>query len=221
MTGLRKTLGRLARSASGLAATEMALSMPFLLGAGLWALELSNYALATMQVNQIATHIADNTSRVGEKSLLEDVKLYESDINDLLEGASLQGGKTLQLFDSGRVIVSSLETKDGEQWIHWQRCIGKKNWESSYGKEGDKPEIGMGPAGEEVFAFDGEAVIFVELVFDYKPLVSGRFIGEPTIHSISSFTVRNSRDLSKIYQHDSDSPDPVAKCKTYDNPYPA
>lgn len=219
MTPVENLFRRLANSKSGVAATEMALSLPFLLGVGLWAIELSNYALTTMQVNQIASHLADNASRIGEKSLLEEVKIYESDINDLLEGASLQGGKRMDLFDNGRAMISSLENKKGQQYIHWQRCLGVKNVKSSYGKEGDDLDVGMGPAGEEVYAFEGEAVIFVELVYDYRPLISRRFVGEPTIRSISSFTVRNDRDLSKIHKRDKDITE--AKCKTYDNPYPA
>jgi len=225
MSRFRKCLGRFARSTSGVAATEMALSLPFLLGAGLWGVELSNYALTNMHVSQLAVHLADNASRIGDKSLLEQRKIYESDINDLFQGASLQGGKQLALFDAGRAIVSSVEVVPGslssEQYIHWQRCVGKKDWNSSYGNSGDKLADGIGPAGEEVYAFDGEAVIFVEVAYDYKPLISARFVGVPTITAIASFTVRSTRDLSQIYQRDNSSPDPIASCTKFDNPYPA
>jgi hypothetical protein len=219
MKPLPDLLARLAKARAGVAATEMALSLPFLLGVGLWAIELSNYALTTMQVGQLSSQIADNASRVGEKSMLEEIRVYESDFNDLFEGASLQAGKKMALFDNGRVIVSGLQNNKGDHHIKWQRCVGKKAVNSSYGKEGDKLKEGMGPPGEEVYAFEGEEVIFVELVYDYDPLISSAFVGEPTIRSIASFTVRNARDISKIYQHDSKNPDPVAKCKEFSNPY--
>jgi len=225
MRRIRQLLARLAGANSGLAATELALALPFFLTAGLWGVELSNFALTNMHVSQLAVHLADNASRIGEKSLLEDRKIYESDINDLLEGASLQGGAPMGLFDDGRAVISSVEVVPGsetdEQYIHWQRCLGSKEWESSYGDEGDKLTEGVGPAGEEFYAFEGEAVMFVELVYDYKPLISTRFVGDPTIRAISSFTVRTKRDLSEIYQRDNNSPDPIAKCNTFDNPYAA
>lgn len=218
MTAIARLLRGLAGSRSGLAATELALSLPFLLGAGLWAVELSNYALTTMQINQIAATLADNASRIGEKSKLEERQIYEDDIDDLLQGASLQGGKTMQIFDHGRAIISSLENNNGDQYIHWQRCMGELNWTSSYGEEGDVLPDGMGPTGEEVYAPKDEAVIFVEVAYDYQPLISKRFIGNPRIRSIASFIVRNSRDLSKIYKRDSS--DPEAKCDKYENRYP-
>ncbi|MDG2002291.1 MAG: hypothetical protein P8J20_03075, partial [Novosphingobium sp.] len=125
-------------------------------------------------------------------------------------------GQKVALFDRGRVIISSLEENaDSAQSIHWQRCMGVKDYSSSYGKEGDVLSVGMGPAGQEVFAFKDEAVMFVELAYDYQPLVSSRFVGNPTIVAISSFTVRADRDLSEIYQRDTGSPDPVAECTTF------
>jgi hypothetical protein len=218
-------LARLIGSKSGVAATELALALPFFLGAGLWAVELSNFVLTNMHVSQLAVHLADNASRIGEKPLLKERKIYESDINDLLEGAGLQGGTQMGLFDNGRAIISSVEvvpgSKDDEQYVHWQRCVGSKDWASSYGEEDDKLADGIGPVGEEVYAFEGEAVMFVELVYEYKPLISKRFVGDPTIQAIASFTVRARRDLSEIYQRDKNSPDPIAKCNKFDNPYAA
>src|SRR3546814_13154337 len=41
----------------------------------------------------------------------------------------------------GRIILSSLERNDdGGQWIHWQRCYGDLDVESSYGEAGDGEE---------------------------------------------------------------------------------
>src|SRR6185503_5368438 len=115
------------------------------------------------------------------------------------------------LYEHGRVIISSLESfreedhcqdgtcaintaTEGQQFIHWQRCMGQKRWNSNYGVAGEIMPDGIGPAGEQVSAPAGEAVIFVEVAYDYQPLIGQMFIGNSTIKSISTFMVRDSRD---------------------------
>jgi len=214
-------LRRLAASRSGVAATEFAIVLPFLLGAGLMGLEVANRAVVQMQVSQLAVQIADNASRIGDTSSLQDRKIYESDLNDLFQGADIQGGNRINLFDHGRVIVSSLEVvpdTDDQQYIHWQRCLGAKEHESTYGLEGDGLDgdlVGMGPPGEEVSAFDDEAVIFVEIAYDYQSLVGEAFGFSDVVTATASFTVRDDRDLTQIYQRDPSDPDTVASCNTY------
>jgi hypothetical protein len=223
----RRALALAARVAgcdSGVAATEFALTLPFLLGASLMGLEVANRAIVQTQVSQLAAQIADNASRIGDTSTLDDRKIYEADIDDLLRGAGTQGGDRLDLFEHGRVIVSSLEVvpdTDDRQYIHWQRCAGKKHHVSSYGLEGDGESgglAGMGPAGHEVWAFKDEAVIFVEISYDYQSLVGTRFGMSGEITSTASFTVRDDRDLTQIYQRDPANPDTVASCDTYNDP---
>lgn len=217
-------LARLAASRSGVAATEFALALPFLLGAGLMGIDVANRAIVQTEVSQLAAQIADNASRIGDTSTLEDRKIYESDIDDLLRGAELQGGDKLGLYQHGRVIVSSLEVvpgTDDQQYIHWQRCAGKKAHVSSYGLEGDglgSGLAGIGPAGREVRAFKDEAVIFVEVAYDYQSIVGSRFGFGGEITSTAAFTVRDDRDLTQIYQRDPDDPAPVASCGKYDDP---
>jgi Flp pilus assembly protein TadG len=210
-------LRALLRNRSGVAMTEFALGAPFLLTAGLWGAEEANYALVNMKVSQLAEHIADNASRIGDTSTLQNRRIYESDINDVIYGAQVQAGK-LGLYDNGRVTISSLEVEDGtdNQYIHWQRCRGIKTVAPAYGEEGDNlGTAGMGPSGEKVLAQTGDAVIFVEVNYTYQPLVSARFLGSLEINSIASFTVRDNRDLSQIYQRDAGSPDPVQSCSLH------
>ena len=222
--GLVGGFARLVVSRCGVAATEFALCLPFLLGAGLMGLEVANRAIVQTQVAQLTAQIADNASRIGDTSTLQDRKIYESDIDDLLRGAAVQGGGRLDLFGHGRVIVSSLEVvpgTDDQQYIHWQRCAGTKHHLSSYGLEGDGLNgglPGMGPSGKEVWAFPEEAVIFVEVVYDYQSLVGPRFGMTGEIVSTASFTVRDDRDLTQIYQRDPAAPDAVASCTTYNDP---
>ncbi len=212
-----KRIRRLLRNRSGVAMVEFAIGAPFLLTAGLWGTEIANYALVNMKVSQLAEHIADNASRIGDTSTLKNLRIYESDINDVIYGAQIQGGK-LNLYDYGRVIISSLETDSAttNQYIHWQRCRGLKIYASPYGTEGQNlGTAGMGPAGEQVTAEPGDAVIFVEVSYTYQPLVSAQFLGSLDIYSVASFTVRDNRDLSQIYQRDAGSPDPVQGCNLH------
>lgn len=214
-------LRTLAKNKSGAALTEFALAAPILLTGGLWGVETAHTAMSQMRVSQVATLIADNASRVGETSLLGEVKLYESDINDVLYGAQLQTGGNFDLYGNGRVILSSLEVVPGtedQQYIHWQRCMGTMQHESTYGDEGDGLASnfpGMGPPGEEILAFEDEAVMFVEVVYTYQPIVSDMFANVEQLSATSAFNVRDNRDLSKIHQRDEAAPDPVAKCNVY------
>ncbi len=223
ITSIASVLRRVRRETSGVAMTEFALTLPFLLGVGLMGLEVANRALVQMQISQLAVQIADNASRIGDTSVLEDRKIYEADINDLFYGAHLQSSAGLDIFTHGRVILSSQQVVDGttdRQYIDWQRCMGRKVHASSYGAEGDGTTgdfPGMGPAGEEVIAFEDDAVMFVEVAYDYQPIVGETLsFGSHEMTAIASFTVRDNRDLTQIYQRDPSNPDVVARCNLYE-----
>lgn len=220
MRWLKRALAALRSSTSGVAAVEFALGLPLLLTVGLWGAELGNLAVTHMRVSQLAMHIADNGSRIGDVSMLENLQIYESDINDLLLGANVQSG-SIELFEHGRVVISSLEVVTGtadRQYIHWQRCKGKRSFQSVYGPAGtgtDGSLVGMGNPGEEVSAGQDEAVIFVEVEYEYQPLVSARFVPNAVIRSTAAFNVRDDRDLTQIYQRDVAAPDNVAGCNVF------
>jgi hypothetical protein len=218
----RTAAAALGRCTAGAALTEFALSLPLLLTAGLWGAEVAHKAVMQMRLSQVAVLVADNASRVGENSLLGKTKLYEADIDDVLIGAQLQGGKAFGLYDRGRVILSSLEVvpdTENRQYIHWQRCLGKRHDASSYGIAGDGLKgafPGMGPLGEEIQAVNGEAVMFVEVVYEYEPLFAKLFVKSTRLTATAAFNVRQNRDLSQIYQRDPGNPDPVASCDEFD-----
>lgn len=218
MIGLARKFRLLLQSTSGAALTEFALSAPILMLAGLWGVETANQAIVQMRVNQIAVLIADNAARIGENSLLGESKIYESDINDVLYGAHVQGGDKFNFYGNGRVILSSLEVVPGtedQQYIHWQRCMGELTSPSHYGYAGDGLDgklEGMGPIGEEIIAFKGEAVMFVEVAYVYQPMISQKFTAATTITATAAFNVRENRDLSQLYQRDPDTPDAQATC---------
>lgn len=189
----------------GVAAMEFALSLGAVVTLGVYGTEMSNLALANLKVSQIALTLADNMSRVGIKSGLAQQELRESDINDVLLGAQMLG-KPMDLTKEGRITVSSLQVNgDGGQWIKWQRCLGLKSgtgWKSSYGDEDigatGTAFAGMGPVGEEVKAPPNSAVIFVEINYDYKPVVKFGLDTAKKLTYTASMVVRDRRDLTKV-----------------------
>tara|TARA_A100001391_G_scaffold53249_3_gene32482 strand:+ start:13985 stop:14650 length:666 start_codon:yes stop_codon:yes gene_type:complete len=217
---VRLPLRRLLRDTRATAMLEFALAAPLLLSIGLLGAEAANRAITQLRVNQVAVLVADDASRIGENSLLGEVTVYESDINDIFLGADIQAGEKLGLLENGRIILSSLEVledSEDQQYIHWQRCMGDLDYTSSYGEEGDgefSSIPGMGPPGEEIYAFKGEAVMFVEVAMTYHPIVSELFDASEPIVAIAAFNVRNNRDLAGVMQRNSSAPDPVARCDT-------
>jgi len=217
-TPARENLLRLLHcSTSGVAVVEFALALPILIAVGMLGLETAHLAVVNMRISQVAAHIADNASRIGDGSLLENRRIYESDIIDVLQGADIQAGSEIDLYTHGRVVISSLQYDDetSSQFIKWQRCLGDKAFVSAYGGEGtglDGTLLGMGPAGEVVTAMSGEPVIFVEVAYDYQPLITNALAPNRVIRAEASFLVRDDRDTTQIYQRNATSPDPVLTC---------
>jgi len=222
-------LRRLAMARSGAALIEFAIGLPVVLTAGLWAAELTNYAITNQRLSQIALALGDNASRVGLFTGTGVTQLREVDINDVLLAAKQQG-TPLDLTTNGRITLSSLENSGGTQRIHWQRCIGAKSgatYDSHYGKtvkadgvtydpaagvntasSGDNSSQhpgtlapnGMGENGAEVNAPNDSGVMFVEINYLYTPLVGkGWFTNTKTMRYVASFVVRDNRDYSQVY----------------------
>ncbi len=202
------------RDRTALAMTEFALVAPIFLGVGVLGLDTANYVVTHMRVSQIALQVADNASRVGELDVLVSRRIFESDINDVFIGAQ-HYSSSLDIEQNGRIILSSLEQNDDDgQWVHWQRCFGDKEHDSSFGTAGDGATgtdfAGMGNAGSMITASPGDAVMFVEIAYDYNALSPfSLFDGEEMVYT-GAFNVRDSRDLSQVHQTNPASP--VASC---------
>ncbi|MEM6856291.1 MAG: TadE/TadG family type IV pilus assembly protein [Pseudomonadota bacterium] len=214
---LKRFARALAKGQSGVALTEFAFVAPVFLAMGLMGTETSYYTITHMQVSQITMQVADNASRVGETDVLTARKVYEDDINGSLVGAE-KAGNTINLFDRGRVIISSLQQNaDGGQWIAWQRCRGAKNYDSAYGSEGTGAEgtsfPGMGETGAEITASPGTAVMFVEVAYNYEALTPFDWLDNEEIVYTAAFNVRDQRDLTQIYQ--TNPATGVADCNVY------
>lgn len=205
---LRQTGRKLRRDQSGLALLEFALMLPILLTMSLAGAELTNFVITKMRISQIALHLADNAARIGTGSQLQAKKITEADINDLLVGAGMQSGE-LNLFTNGRVIISSLEPmaspNTGNKYkIRWQRCAGNKTAHGSgYGKVGvtSGPDqgvnmTGMGPAGRQIGAPEDGVTMFVEVYYEYKPLIKTSLSPSSEITEVASMMVRDRRDTT-------------------------
>lgn len=214
----RGLLRRLSADNRGLALLEFAFALPIVLGIGLYGVETANLALTNMRVSQAALTLADNASRVGVDSGLATQQLREVDINDVFAGLK-RATAGWALTTRGRIVLSSLEEKGGKQIIHWQRCVGLKNsadYKSHYGDASitdgtdttaanDGVEttgnLGMGDTGAKVVAPPNSGVMFVEINYEYKPVVSASWLpgGSARIKYIASFIVRDRREFAQIY----------------------
>lgn len=194
MMRVHTLLGHLRRERRGVAMIEFALSLPVVLALLLYGLEVANYGLATLRVYQIAATAADNAARVRDS-------INEADVNEVLLGGKIVG-ESMDFATRGRIILSDV-VPNGQtggsagQKILWQRCAGALNATESqpkYGVEGKGATDGtlkaMGASGNQISASPGLALVFAEVTYRYKPVVSTTLLGEPVLRSEAAFIVR-------------------------------
>lgn len=188
-----RVLRDLRRDTRGLALIEFAYAAPIFLTMVLTGLELSNLALSHMRASQMAMTVADNAGRVS-------AGIDEANIYEVFAGAQVIGN-SMNFQPNGRLVLSSLEDngKNGSnagQVISWQRCWGDDTTVlPAYGEEGDGAnddslEDGLGAGTAKITAMEGTAVMFVEVTYQYQPLVTTGFFDAPTIRYESAFNVR-------------------------------
>lgn len=201
MSRIAALAGRLRRDSSGIAMLEFAFILPIFLVLSLTGAELTNYVITRMRVSQMALHLADNAARIGTGTMLQAKTISEADVNDLLTGTGLQSGE-LDIYGKGRVIISDVEpmaspNTTNKYKIVWQRCRGSKtDHASTFGKAGDTNLAGVGPNGRQITAPDDGATMFVEVYYEYTPLVKTSLSPSTTMTETASMMVRDRRDLS-------------------------
>ena len=197
-------LRRLVRSKCGISMVEFACSAPVFLTMGMFGFEVANMASARMQISQIALSLADNASRLGQTdNSAVTPTVSENDVEAVLKGA-LRQGQTIGLQAHGRIVLTSLEYDDTtkKQFIHWQRCAGDKTQASAYGNETDKnglngPDItGLGSGANKITALSGQAVMFVEIFYDYQNLFAQPFGTTGKFDEQAAFIIRDDRKLN-------------------------
>ena len=182
---------------------EMAFAMPVLLLMIFGGLELTQMAMTHMRLNQIAIAVADNAGRVR-------TGIDESNIYEVFAGADLIGN-SFSFKENGRVVLSSLEPNgktgaDAGQMINWQRCYGDLNVAPRYGVQGDGADDaslsdGLGADGNKIQSAENTAVMFVEVTYNYTPLVLGiPGWGPQQIRYESAFNVRErtNQDITNV-----------------------
>jgi len=209
----------LRRSQSGLAMVEFAVSLPVLLGLGLVGLETANYALAHLRISNIAATVADNAARVRDS-------IDEGDVTELLIGGLMTGRTIDFEANGRIILSSLEPTPDGtKQWIRWQRCDGDFARTSSFGRplqangtaitngteiyQTDRTTpsttpssptastmTAMGVAGKQIAAQAGTAVMVVEVVYRYQPLMANSLLSGTELHYLSAFNVRQRTNQS-------------------------
>lgn len=186
---------------SGLALVEFAYVAPILLMLAMAGAELTNFALTQMRISQLAISLADNASRARQFVSGAAPRFREHDARQVFQGAQLQSGG-LDIQANGRIVLSSLEQNlTGGQWIHWQRCYGAKTqYAPQYGRQGTgavgNSYPGMGPSSNRVTAEQNFAVMYVEIAYEYKPLVFTSIVPRQTIRKNAAMFVRDDRDLT-------------------------
>lgn len=186
----RRTLSSLASDCSGIGIIEFALTIPLVVAMAMGGIELANLALTHMRVSQIALTVADNAGRVT-------TRIDEGNIAEVFAGARLVG-EPIEFKEKGRVVLSSLQhngLEDGDegQMINWQRCFGDLDVDPAYGEQDDGRDDGslqgMGPTGQAIQSVPNTAVMFVEVSYEYTPVIGG--VMEPRILRYeSAFIVR-------------------------------
>lgn len=188
---LRNRLGSLHRSQDGVAMIEFAFAAPIFVVLVLSGLELTNLAVAQMRVSQMAMTVADNAGRVS-------TGIDEANVHEVMAGADVIGG-SIDFEPNGRIVLSSLQDNEKTdsskgQTILWQRCWGDLGVAPAYGAEGkgknNNSLQSMGSGPNKMAAAADTAVMFVEVTYDYQPLVGTGFFAPPRIRYESAFNVR-------------------------------
>lgn len=189
ITTLCSRLRSLRQNLSGVAAVEFGLSLPVLFGLTMYGAEAANMAYTSQQLGDLATLTADSVSRIR-------LSISNGDVTDTLGGIKILGDN-IDFRNRGRIIVSSVQTNTNSSGtitghtIRWQRCTGSLVKTSSFGAEGASlGSDGIGPTGRKIIGTTGEEMIFVEVYFTYRPLISNAFFGTPQMSAYSAMSVR-------------------------------
>ena len=207
-TSLRRVpsaLNSLRGNTSGISMVEFALVLPVLLTLGLFGTEIARMTTINMTVSQIALSVADNASRLGQTDNAAVAPTITEDNVDAVLAGALRDGEPIELEENGRIVLSSLEYDDftDRQFIAWQRCRGDRDFDSAYGNDTTQngingaPITGMGSGSNQITAQSGQAVMFVEIEYQYKALFENPFgSGDRILRKEAAFLIRDDRNLT-------------------------
>jgi hypothetical protein len=196
-------LRRLGRDNDGMAAVEFALTLPILVSLIMYASEAANMAYTSQKLGDIATLSADSISRIR-------LSISNGDVTDAFGGIKILGD-SINLRNNGRIIVSSVQpVLDGSgnvtnQKVRWQRCTGALAKDSSYVVGNNLGTAGIGVTGRKIAATKDSELIYVEVYYTYRPLISSAFFGTPEMSAVAAMSVRE-RSANDINANGTNSP---------------
>jgi hypothetical protein len=206
---------------SGVAMMEFAFALPVVMALGLMGLETANYAMAHLRVSNIAMLTADNASRVRES--IDESDIVELFTGAKMSGASInfaQNGRIIlsdlepigagtnqwirwQRCDGAlsysnpaanmrpRTSAGAAITNGTEIYNTDRTTLNTTNPSSSAAT----PVItGMGSAATPISSQSGTAVMVVEVVYTYQPIIPNSFLAGRQIRYESAFNVRQRND---------------------------
>ena len=206
---------------SGVALLEFAFALPVVLALGLMGLETANYAMAHLRVSNIAMLTADNAARVRES--IDEADIVELFTGAKMSGANInfaQNGRII-LTD----LEHRSGSTQWIRWQRCDGALSYTNPNAAYrprtqasaaitnGTEiynADRTTLnttnpshpdatpvitGMGGT-TTISAQPGTAVMVVEVVYNYQPIIPNSFLGGRQIRYESAFNVRQRTDQS-------------------------
>lgn len=218
VAGRKRLLSELRHCRSGLALTEFAFSLPILLALSLYGFETANLAIAHLRVSNIATLTADNAARVRDS--IDEANVIEMMTGAKMTGNSIrfaQNGRIIltnfERHTNGRQWIrwqrcdgalnvnsnygqpknsSNAAIVNGTEYFQSDRVTRSTAAQKSDPTYATLTEIG--PAGRQISAASGTAVMVVEVVYNYQPIVSERLFGPIQIRYESAYNVRQRND---------------------------
>jgi len=145
---------RFRKNDEGTVLIEMAFILPVLVLLVLGAFDASRLVLMSQKLERTSMSMAD---LVGQS-----YSMSEAELASLFDAAS-HTMTPFSLAEGGTVVVSSVSNEDGGTTINWVRNYGGGSDGSTFGAEGDTPNL---PDGFTVRS--GESVIIAEAFYPYE-----------------------------------------------------
>ncbi|HVQ09852.1 MAG TPA: TadE family protein [Allosphingosinicella sp.] len=207
---------------SGVAMLEFAFALPVVVALGLMGLETANYAMAHLRVSNIAMLTADNAARVRES--IDESDIVELFTGAKMSGASInfaQNGRIilsdLEPTGSGSGNPQWIRWQRCDGALNYSNPTANMrprtaagaaitNGTEIYNADRTTPNtttpssasatpviLGMG-SGTSISAQSGSAVMVVEVVYNYQPIIPNSFLAGRQIRYESAFNVRQRSD---------------------------